>query len=66
MPWPNCVVSDEAFEARRRYLEATPDRCRELGLLVCTCRGVEGPYGRVVIRVPSCPVHQEFDRLDHK
>lgn len=56
----------EERRERERYLSETPQRCVELGLLICTCMGVPNaaPDGhRAVIRDPKCRVHKEFDRL---
>jgi hypothetical protein len=38
--------------------EERVQRCTEMGLLVCSCRGVETDRGRKLLYVPSCPVHK--------
>jgi hypothetical protein len=38
-------------------LEERAQRCREMGLILCSCTGVETEHGRKLIYDPNCQVH---------
>lgn len=38
-------------------------RCREMGLLLCTCHGIDDGDRHLLIHSPWCRVHQIFEKV---
>lgn len=66
--WPAHLKQAYEDLIRKEYGDPPPSmeeraaRCRQMGLILCTCTGVETEQGRKLLYSPTCEIHGRHRR----